>query len=233
VELGQGEDLHVSFEDPYLNMSGRLTVIGGRYRVFNNVFQITNGTVEFRDAGRGPEPILDIDAQTEVPDPTDQSKPETITVHAKGPVLALNFEFSSSKDRSEAEIVELLSLGRFTDPSGQFGVADPSRQFLFTEMVSQLEAQMSRVFQPLRNLELQTGFGRSEQWRINYRQTVMPQLALAYSREISEHAAEEVKLHYNLRGMLYLTAGLERQASAGNPLVDRYSLDLKMRFEYK
>lgn len=233
VLLGEGEDLHVSFEDPLINISGRLTVLSGRYRVFNNVFEISSGTVEFRDRGLGPEPVLDIQAQTQVPDPTDANQPETITVHAEGPVTNLTFEFSSSKNRSEPEIVELLSLGRFTDPSGQSGVTSTSSQYVFTELVSQLETQMSRVFQPLRNLEVQTGFGPSEPWRINYRHTVMPQLALAYSVELSGETSEEIKLHYNLKGIFYLTAGLEREGEAGRALVDRYSLDLKMRFEYK
>jgi hypothetical protein len=75
VELGEGEDLHVSFQDPTINVSGRIQVLGGRYRVFNNVFTISSGTIEFRDTGRLPEPILDVYAQTQVTIARSPEKP--------------------------------------------------------------------------------------------------------------------------------------------------------------
>lgn len=236
VQLGEGEDLHVSFADPLVNVSGRIRVLGGRYRVFNNVFTVTDGTVEFRDTGRGPEPILDVNAQTRVPERGGLGEaPQEITVliNATGPVAALNLEFSSQPERTQDEVIELLSIGRLTDAStGTVGVTDPSRQYLFTELVSQIESQITQLIAPLEKVQLEPGESAGEAWRLSVRQTLLPQVSLAYSRELAGAADQGVSLHYNLRGQLYLNAGVERRIETGTP-TDRYSLDLKLRFEYK
>lgn len=236
VEMGEG-DLHVSFIDPMINISGGIEVLGGRYRVFNNIFNITSGTVEFRDTGRGPEPILDINAETRVTDSGaggEAAQDVTVAIHATGPILELDLEFTSSPERTQDEIIELLSIGRLTDPStGSLGVADPSRQYIFTELVSQIESQISQLIAPLQNVSLQPGTAPGEAWKLNVRQTVMSQVSVAYSRELEETADEEINLRYNLGGKLYLNAGLERRQNQAGTATDRYSLDLKLRFEYK
>ncbi len=236
VEMGEG-DLHVSFVDPLINVSGGIEVLGGRYRVFNNIFNITSGTVEFRDMGRGPEPILDVGAETRVTDAGaggEAAQDITVELKVTGPLTALELEFNSTPDRTQDEIIELLSIGRLTDPStGTLGVADPSRQYLFTELVSQVESQISQLIVPLQNVSVQPGVAPGEAWRLNVRQNVMSQVSVAYSRELETTADEEISLRYNLGGKLYLNAGLERRQTQAGSATDRYSLDLKLRFEYK
>lgn len=235
VDLGEGE-LHVSFIDPLLNVSGGIKVLGGRYRIFNNVFSITSGTVEFRDLGRGLEPILDIYADTQVSSPAvegEAAQETNIKIHVTGPILDLKVEFSSDPARTEDEIVSLLVMGQLTNPStGAVGIVDPSRQYLFTELVAQIESQISQLVLPLGNVSLQPGMSPGSAWKLNVRQTLLPQVSVAYSRELAQAAGEEVSLRYNLRGKLYLNAGLQRKLDAGQ-ITDRYSLDLKLRFEYK
>jgi autotransporter translocation and assembly factor TamB len=235
VELGEGEDIHVSFQDPLINVSGRIQVLGGRYRVFNNIFTITSGIVEFRDTGRLPEPILDVYAETSVNDLTNSEvTPQQVLVkiHVTGPVLALNIEFSSEPVKSQTEIVELLSLGRLNDPTtGSFGARDPSRQYLFTEVVSQIESQLANRIAGLENIQLVPGSAPGEAWKVSVRRTLVPQVSVAYSRELAGTASQEVNVRYNLRGRLYLNADVERLMKQGTP-TDRYSLDLRMRFEY-
>ncbi len=235
VDLGEGQDIHVSFQDPVINVSGRIQVLGGRYRVFNNVFTITSGTVEFRDTGRLPEPILDVNAETRVNDrtiPGEAAQEVLVKIHATGPVLALNIEFSSEPSRSQSEIVELLSLGRLNDPTvGSFGAKDPSRQYLFTEVVSQIESQLANRIAGLESFQLLPGNTPGEAWKVSVRRTLLPQVSVAYSRELTGTANQEVNVRYNLRGQFYLNADVERLMNQGTP-TDRYSLDLRMRFEY-
>jgi hypothetical protein len=237
VDLGEG-DLHVSFIDPLLNVSGGIAVLGGRYRIFNNVFTITSGTVEFRDLGRGLEPILDIYADTRVAPPATEGEAgqeTTVKIHVTGPILDLKVEFSSEPTRAEDEIVSLLVMGQLKNPTtGSVGIVDPSRQYLFTELVAQIESQISQLVLPLGNVSVQPGISPGSAWKINVRQTLLPQVSVAYSRELAQTAGEVYNLRYNLKGKLYLNAGLERRV-AGQEQVpfDRYSLDLKLRFEYK
>jgi hypothetical protein len=238
VDLGEG-DLHVSYIDPLINVSGGIKVLGGRYRIFNNVFTISSGTVEFRDLGRGLEPILDIYADTQVPLPPNQDEAAqdlTVKIHLTGPVLDLKVEFSSEPVRPEDEIVSLLVMGQLKNPTtGSVGIVDPSRQYLFTELVAQIESQISQLVLPLGNVSVQPGLSPGAAWKINVRQTLLPQVSVAYSRELAQTAGEQYSLRYNLKGKLYLNAGLERRVldQVQGSLVDRYSLDLKLRFEYK
>jgi autotransporter translocation and assembly factor TamB len=235
VDLGQAENLHVSYVDPDLNVTGGLTVLGGRYRVFNNVFQITSGTVEFRDTGRQVEPILDVYAESMITDYTDPQDPTqvTIQIHAYGPVTDLRLDFSSTPDRATDEIVALLSIKRWLDPeTGRGELLDPGEAYVMTEAISQIEAEIGQRFSALQNLSVRPG-EPGQEWELNVRQTILPQVSVAYTRELSSTADQEVSVHYNLRGKLYLNAGVQRRQLQIGPPVDRYLLDLKLRFEYK
>ncbi len=191
--------------------------------------------MEFRDTGRLPEPILDVYAETRVNDRSVQGEAAQevlVKIHATGPVLALNIDFSSEPSRSQSEIVELLSLGRLNDPTtGSFGSRDPSRQYLFAEVVSQIESQMSNMIAPLEGIEILPGVAPGEAWKVSVRRTLLRQVSVAYSRELAGTAGQEVNVRYNLRGRLYLNADVERLMEGGTP-ADRYSLDLRIRFEY-
>lgn len=236
VDLGQAENLHVSYADPAINVSGGIGVFGGRYRVFNNVFQITSGTVEFRDTGRQVEPILDVYAESSVTDyssTTDAPEEVRVRIHAVGPVTDLRLEFSSTPERTTDEIISLLSIGRLRDEGGSLANADPSRSYIMTEAVSQIEAQIGQRFSALQNLSVRPGDQPGVGWQVNVRQTVLPQVSVAYTRELSASADQEVSVHYNLRGQLYLNAGVQRRQLQGGAPIDRYLLDLKLRFEYK
>jgi hypothetical protein len=235
IQMGEAENLHVSFDDPDLNVRGGIRVLGGRYRVFNNIFTITSGDVEFRDTGSGlVEPILDVYATTRVTDPLApvEERQRTIDVRVTGPVSELQLEFTSG-DLPTEEIISLLSVGRLRDPhSGEIAVTDPSRQYLFTEVVSQIESEISQLITPLQNVSVQPGADPGEAWELNVRQMLLPQVSLAYTRELTSTAGQELSVQYNLQGQLYLNAAVERRQEEG-PHSDRYSLDLKMRFEYK
>jgi hypothetical protein len=211
-------------------------VLGGRYRLFNSIFTITSGEVVFRDTGGGViEPILDVYADTNVnvytPGMSD-FKTEKVTIHLTGPTTALQFEFSSESDLADDEIYTLLSVGRFRGKEGEIGVADPSRQYLFTEIVTQLESEISNLITPLQNVSVRPGEEPDKPWQLNVRQTVLPQVSFVYTRDLANTAEQEVSVHYNLHGQLYLNAAVERRLEQGT-LADRYLLDLKMRFEYK
>lgn len=238
VEMGEAENLHVSLDDSEVNISGGIKVLSGRYRVFNNIFTITSGSVEFRDTGEGViEPILDVYAETHVGMYADGAadRMERVTIHVTGPVNELYLDFSSESDLASDEIITLLSIGRFRSKEGEFGVSnvtDPSRQYLITEMVSQIESEITQLITPLQNVSVRPGDAADAPWIVNVRQMVLPQVSLAYTRELATTAEQEISVHYNLRGRLYLNAAVEQRMTEG-ALADRYSLDLKMRFEYK
>jgi hypothetical protein len=101
-----------------------------------------------------------------------------------------------------------------------------------TEAISQIEAEIGQRFSALQNLSVRPG-EPGQEWELNVRQTILPQVSVAYTRELSSTADQEVSVHYNLRGKLYLNAGVQRRQLQIGPPVDRYLLDLKLRFEYK
>jgi len=101
--------------------------------------------VEFRDTGRGPEPILDVEAQTQVLDfPTKELAQDIVVqIHVTGPLTDLQIAFTSEPERAPDEIVALLSIGRLKNPEAGSvrdvsDLADPSRRYLMTEVVAQI-----------------------------------------------------------------------------------------------
>jgi hypothetical protein len=118
------------------------------------------------------------------------------------------------------------------------GLGNPGGQYLFTEMVSQIESQISQLVSPLRNVSVEPGVRPGEAWKVNVRQTVpvLPQVSVGYSRDlvVGPSAGQDVNLRYNLGGVFYLNADVQHGQTPGTTVpTDRYSLDLKLRFEYK
>jgi hypothetical protein len=98
-----------------------------------------------------------------------------------------------------------------------------------------METQISQLVGPLQNVSVQPGSAPGEAWKVNVRQSVLPQISVGYTRELAQQAGQEVNLRYNLRGVLYLNADVQRpHQTVGTPATtDVYSLDLKLHFEYQ
>jgi hypothetical protein len=235
VDLSEGK-LHVSFRWPYWNLGGSIQVLSGRYRIFNRSLNITSGTVEFQDTGLGPNPYLDIQAETEMAGQGDEP-PISVVVAVKGYPAKLEMTVTlSSPDHpeyTEAQLIELLSVGQLTSGSfGSFTRNDPTRQVLSSELMGQVERQLVAQLPWIDRVQLDGQLGGTSPMRINLRPIVQPQWSLNYSQDLAASPDREVAVRYRLSNLFFLNAAADRRRNEQGLPTDTYSLDLKLRFEY-
>jgi hypothetical protein len=235
VDLGEG-DLGISFRWPYWNLSGTMQVLGGRYRIFNRSLNVTSGTVEFQDTGLGPDPLLDVQAETTVAGQGDEPPiPVLVTVkgHPAKQELTVSLSSPGHPEYSEAQLIELLSVGQLT--SGRFGTftrEDPTRQALSSELMGQVERQLVRQLPWIDRVQLEGQLGGTSPMRINLRPIVQPQWSVIYSQDLATSPEREVAVRYRLSNLLFLNAAVDRRRNEQGLTSDSYLLDLKLRFEY-
>jgi hypothetical protein len=233
ADLGEGQ-LHLSYRWPLWNLSGSIKVLGGTYRLLNNAFTITDGSVEFRDTGAGPDLTVSADAETYVAAAGEAGGPsETITVqvHVQGKPEALEVSLSSQPPLSQEDIVELLSVGRLTR-SGRFEAGAQTQWILMNTMVDRIEntlLQQSAIFS---RVAVEPGASGEEPLKMTLRPVVTPAFLVNYSQDLAVDPSRELSVNYRLSRVLFLRAGVLRDRQAAGGFNDEYSLDLKCRFEY-
>jgi autotransporter translocation and assembly factor TamB len=236
AELGEGE-LQLVYQWPYWNASGNLEIVGGTYRLLNNVFTIQSGTVEFRDTGRGPDLTLDIDAETAVTVAGTEDAPSeivTVEVQVYGKPEALEISLSSTPPLSEEEIVELLSVGRFSATGTRFqAAAEETQWILLNTMVDRIEASLIEQSPLFSRVGIAAGASGEDPLRVTVRPVLTSQVMVNYSQDLTFDPARELSMHYRLQRGLYLRAGIARDRQSSGAFSEEYSLDLRYRFEYE
>jgi len=234
AEIGEGS-LHVGFRWPYWNLSGTLQVLGGTYRLLNNVFDIRSGTVEFRDTGAGPDLTLDITAETRVTlvDQTDGVGEEvTVEVQVQGKPEELTVSLSSSPPLSEEEIVELLSVGRFSR-TGRFEAASETQWIVLNTMVDRIESSLLAQSPLFSRVGIVAGSSGEEPLKVTLRPVVTPAFLVHYSQDLALDPERELSMNYRLSRGFYLRAGVARDRASSGAFSEEYSLDLRCRIEYE
>lgn len=234
ADVGRGR-LHVAYRWPHWNVSGSLRVLGGTYRLLNNTFAVREGTVDFRDTGAGPDLSLTVEAETSVAVAAAADGPsETVTVKVTvhGRPEALEVELSSLPPLSQEEIVELLSIGRFTR-SGRFEAASETQWILVNTMVDRIETSLVAQSPLFSRVGIAAGGSGSDPLRLTWRPVVTPVFQVNYAQELALDPEMDLSVHYRLSGFLYLRTGVARDRQAAGGYNDEYSLDLKCRFEYE
>lgn len=235
AELGEGQ-LHITYRWPYWNLSGSIKLLSGTYRLLNNAFTVTEGTVEFRDTGAGLDLTVNADAETYVAVAGEGSAPAeevTVAVHVEGKPEALSVTLSSQPPMSQEDILELLSIGRLTRTGGGFEPGAQTQWILLNTMVDRIENNLLQQSQIFSRVTLQPGTTGEEPLKMTLRPIVTPAFLVNYSQDLSVDPARELSVNYRLSRVLYLRAGVARDRQAVGGFNDEYSLDLKCRFEYR
>jgi hypothetical protein len=234
ADLGEGR-LHVTYRWPYWNASGTLDVIGGTYRLLNNVFTITEGTVEFRDTGAGFDVTMDIVAETSVAVASSEdatSENFTVEVQVQGKPEQLDVSLTSVPTLSEEEIIELLSVGRFSR-TGRFEAAAETQWILLNTMVDRIESSLLEQSPLFSRVGIAAGDSGEDPLRVTLRPVVTPEFLVHYSQELALDPARELSMNYRLGRGLYLRAGIARDRESSGAFSEEYSLDLRYRIEYE
>ncbi|MCA9728112.1 MAG: translocation/assembly module TamB domain-containing protein, partial [Candidatus Eisenbacteria bacterium] len=238
VYVGSGR-LQVHYDMPYWSLGGRVDVTSGHILVFNKNLRITEGTVEFLDTGTGPYPVLDISAETEIPDPEGQGPPVRIEVKVQGspdPDEGLEITLSSPDPRnySQADLVDLLTVGQVRSAIETGSATEPARGFLTGQVLNSLERELIREAPWLDVVEVSGGTDASDPIVISLRAVTEPQWSLRYSQELAATSGQEVALTYRISNLFFLNAAADRKRGGETTSTanETYTLDFRLRVDY-
>ena len=235
MELELSGDVNLVRTADGMTLNGGMTIDKGRLPVFNNSFNVVRGNLDFsREVGV--EPNVDIDAETRVRlrSRSDNSGiVERITVHATGPVNAMEVSFSSESGYPREAIERmLLGLSPYPDDlSDQNALANASIGAGF----NLIEREIAREFDLVDTIEIDQ-IQRQESGApgfdpiIGVGKYLGSDLYVKYARGLNQNDSDFV-VEYQINDFLLLQS--ERRSRIdeyqGDPT---YNLDLKYRFEY-
>ncbi|MBK8230167.1 MAG: translocation/assembly module TamB domain-containing protein [Candidatus Eisenbacteria bacterium] len=225
------DSLRVRYRMPRWNYAGEVQIVGGRYRVFSYYFKVTSGTVRFVDTGQGPEPILDIVAETSVKDESDNLIP--VTARVTGPAIQPTIALEAGGDRTADEVVRLLTYGQYA--AGRFGekraTENPASQFASGELWGVLEQQLVSQLPFFERVQVQQP-GAGDPWSISIRPISTRQWNVDYTQELVDKAKQSVNVSYRLGNRWFVNTGYRRLLDATDGRSELVNLDLRFRLEY-
>ncbi|MFN8548960.1 MAG: translocation/assembly module TamB domain-containing protein [Candidatus Eisenbacteria bacterium] len=222
------DSLRVRYRMPNWNYSGEVKIVGGRYRVFSYYFRVTSGTVRFIDSGLGPQPILDIVAETSVKDEADNLV--NVTAHVTGEAIAPEIALSADGGRSGDEVVRLLTYGQSGRLSGRSS-DNPASALAGGELWGVLEQQLISQLPFFERVQVQQA-GAGDPWQISIRPISTRQWNVNYTQELVDKAKQSVNVNYRLGNLWFLNASYQKDFEGQGSLNETFDLDLRFRLEY-
>ena len=218
-----------------MTLNGGMNIDKGRLPVFNNSFNVVRGSLDFsREVGV--EPNVDIDAETRVrlrSGSNDSSIVERITVHATGPVNAMEVSFSSESGYPREAIERmLLGLSPYPDDlSDQNALANAGIGAGF----NLIEREIAREIDIVDTIEIdqiqrQQAGSPTLDPLIGVGKYFGSDLYIKYARGLNQNDSDFV-VEYQINDHLLLQTEMRSRIDEyqGDPT---YNLDLKYRFEY-
>ena len=143
-------------------------------------------------------------------------------------------ELSSTGGYSEADIIELLTIGKLrssetTDEEGGLDVPLPAMgNYLLRHLERRLAAQLEWVD----SVELGTSSGSTGRPYVGLGKYVTEGLFFRFEQGLSIPNERSLYMEYRLSELFRLRGGVVRYGSTGGVLEEVYSLDLRVRYEY-
>lgn len=274
-ELEFNADLDLEQTADSLLIYGDMHLIKGHYFFLSNRFNVTTADLTF-DNQKGVDPVLEIEATTRLPytpnalsstggatglgglpagGSSDISKgaPEDIYAHISGRSSQPVIELSSASGLDQREIINQLTLGRFTSGQGPLGYADPFQNYLTRQLNNQLSRDLSKVFNDRINQwefqreqgELLNGAGGvyvsvggdvNSQFSWSVRQR-LPGFNGPSASATTSPFERDVEVDYRISRFIYLTTELTQHRITGSTSPGAlgnsdFNVNLKARWEY-
>jgi autotransporter translocation and assembly factor TamB len=203
--------------------------------VFNNTFTVVRGRLDFsRDVGVMPN--VDIDAETRVrlrSQASSSSVVERITVHATGPVTAMEVSFSSESGYPREAIERmLLGLAPYPDEQAdQNALANTSISVGFNYIEREI-AQEVDIFDTIEidQIQRQEAGNPGLDPLIGVGKYVGTDLYIKYAQGLNQND-RDILLEYQITNHLLLQTEIRRRVDEYQGDAT-YNLDFKYRFEY-
>ena len=235
-------DVILNRDERGLYFRGDMTVLRGSYKVFNNKFEITDGTFDF-SASETLRPSMQISAYTPH---YDYSKAEEGNIN-----LTLNWPYDQKDPRiqlsydvpgyTEAEIWALLG-GVSNTQSFNQNLGTVSAGVATNTLERVINAQMAggvnvNVGQRTFNSDPTNSKKAEQVTTVGVSKYLWQDIYLEYQRDLSTQSQQEVNVEYRLGRRFRIRSQLiynsrRQSGAAANRSTDEYNLDLKYRFEF-
>jgi hypothetical protein len=149
-----------------------------------------------------------------------------VEVQVQGKPEQLDVSLTSVPTLSEEEIIELLSVGRFSR-TGRFEAAAETQWILLNTMVDRIESSLLEQSPLFSRVGIAAGDSGEDPLRVTLRPVVTPEFLVHYSQELALDPARELSMNYRLGRGLYLRAGIARDRESSGAFSEEYSLDLR------
>jgi autotransporter translocation and assembly factor TamB len=215
-----------------LILLGSLTILRGKYYVFDNEFTISSGTLEFKDVGQI-NPEMNIQAETRA---SGRRVFLVLTGKLSEPNIALS---SEDTNLSQTDILRLLTVGKYAaaEPgqTGEAGLVPGVTGSVGNYFLRQIERRIARELKWVDSIELGSsleGAGSLSEVRWGLGKYITPELYLRYSQGLTRTSGRDVSVEYSLSNLLFLRGGVVSRDRFTGRERDEYSLDLRLKYEY-
>jgi len=225
IELGG--QLILKRDHSGLFLRGDLSVLRGSYNVYNNKFEVVEGTLDF-SAAEGVRPEVYINAYT--PLRIEDGQEERIYLTLRWPRDKIEPEIQLSSTKPGYYQSDLWRMLGGTDLAG--GLAANALEKLLNQQMSGMTVYVDR-----RATGRTTGGSQEHEMSIGVGKYLWEDLYLTYRQGITLTADQAVSVEYRLRNMISIRSGIIRHSNpryAGSILrsTDTYNLDVNFRWEY-
>ena len=211
---------------------GTLTILRGKYYVFDNEFRIVSGTLDFKDVGRI-DPELNIQAQT-------TASGREILLTLTGKLSEPNIQFTSADENlTQTDVLRLLTLGKYVEgtpgQTTETGLVPGVTGTVGNYFLRQIERRLARELKWVDSIELGgslEGGGSLTELRWGLGKYVTPELYLRYSQGLVRPGGRDVSIEYRLSKLLFLRGGVASKDRLTGRDKDEYTLDLRLKYEY-
>jgi hypothetical protein len=210
-----------------LFLGGDLSALRGSYTVYNNRFEVVEGTLDF-SAAEGVRPAVYINAYT--PLRIEDGKEERIYLTLSWPRDKIEPEIQLSSTEPGYYQSDLWRMLGGSDLAG--GLAANALEKLLNQQMSGMTVYVDR-----RVTGRTSGGSQEHEMSIGVGKYLWEDLYLTYRQGITLTADQAVSVEYRLRNMISIRSGIIRHTNpryAGSVLrnTDTYNLDVNFRWEY-
>ena len=227
LNIEMGGQLILKRDHSGLFLRGDLSALRGSYTVYNNKFEVVEGTLDF-SAAVGVRPEVYINAYT--PLRIEEGQEERIYLTLRWPHDKVEPEIQLSSTKPGYYQSDLWRMLGGTDLAG--GLAANTLEKLLNQQMSGMTIYVDR-----RATGRTTGGSQEHEMSIGVGKYLWEDLYLTYRQGITLTADQAVSVEYRLRNMIYIRSGIIRHSNpryAGSILrsTDEYNLDVNFRWEY-
>jgi hypothetical protein len=210
-----------------LHLRGDLSALRGWYTVYNNKFEVLDGTLDF-SAAEGFRPEIFINAYT--PYRVENDRESRIYLTLTWPRDKIEPEIKLSSDQPGYYESDLWRMLGGQDIAG--GLAANTLEKVLNQQMSGMTVYVDR-----RATSSGTGGDLENEMMIGVGRYLWQDLYLTYRQGLTLTGDQAVEVEYRLRKMIYIRSGIIRHSNPrllGNVVrsTDEYNLDVKFRWEY-